>query len=102
MVLDKITLGSKKPKKEISIDVQPKHIVYFFLFLILLVFIVYSVLIKFGFYEVEELAITCNDGTYVEIAYNQTQYCGEHYSVLKDYIHQTQYEMMEDRIYGRE
>lgn len=95
MSWEKMSIGSKNPKKEITIDVKPKHYVYFFLFLMGVVFMVYAALINFGFYEVEEIKISCTDGTEEVIISNKVIYCGEHYNILKDKVSARTFQDME-------
>lgn len=100
MGLKEISIGSKKPKKEITIDVKPKHYFYFFGTIFTVVLIVYGVLMSLGVYEVEEMGFECSNGDYEQITVNKSFYCGVHYSTLKGTISEKEYNNIERIING--
>ena len=100
MAFDKMSLGSKNPKKTIKVDVTKKHIFYFFGVILLIVLIVYIALINLGFYNVEEMKVSCVNGAEEQVIEGKTYYCGEHYSVLKGSVNDKSYKIMEEIING--
>lgn len=78
-----ISIGSKKDskrfKKEINLEVRPRHFVYAFIFLMLLVVLIHNILLATNIIE-EELMFKCTNGSIEKIEYGKEVYCDQHYS----------------------
>jgi hypothetical protein len=96
----KISIGSKKPKREIDVTVTPKHIFFGLVILFVIVYGITNFLITNGYYEIEDMKIECGTGKIEEIEKDKQFYCGEHYSVLKDYVSEKNYKHLEGIING--
>ena len=101
-MVSRISLGSKKPqdelRKEIDINVTPKHLVVFFLILIVLSIAISIVLAKYTTIGSETLSFKCNDGTVETITPSKEYYCGQHYSELKGLLPEQKYLKVEELI----
>lgn len=98
MDFNKFSLGSKKNiKKEINVDVNYKHIIGFFIFLLILVSMIMILLSKFNI-GVEDRQLQCSNGSLETITHNKEFYCGVHYSTLKGSISESSYNHIEEVI----